>query len=193
MDPKVLALSLVYFGGVATNYGLSFFLPQIVKAFGVSNLQAGFVTSLPYIVGLIGMLWWGHHSDRTGERRYHLVFSLLVAAGGIAASTMLPDPTLKMTALSIAGFGIFSCLPLFWTLPTAFLSGAASAGGIALINSIGNLAGFAGPFAVGRIKDLTGSYTGGLLLLSAAGVVGAIIVLSLHHEDPANSPSSASV
>jgi ACS family tartrate transporter-like MFS transporter len=193
MDPKVLALSLVYFGGVATNYGLSFFLPQIVKGFGMSNLQAGFVTSLPYIVGLIGMLWWGHHSDRTGERRYHLVFSLLVAAGGIAASTMLPDPTLKMTALSIAGFGIFSCLPLFWTLPTAFLSGAASAGGIALINSIGNLAGFAGPFAVGRIKDLTGSYTGGLLLLSAAGVVGAIIVLSLHHEDPANSPSSASV
>jgi ACS family tartrate transporter-like MFS transporter len=193
MDPKVLLLSLVYFGGVATNYGLIFFLPQIVKAFGMSNLQVGFVTSLPYVVGLIGMLWWGHHSDRTGERRYHLVFSLMVASAGIAASTMLPDPTLKMTALSIAGFGIFSCLPLFWTLPTAFLSGAASAGGIALINSIGNLAGFAGPFAVGRIKDMTGSYTGGLLLLSAAGLVGAIIVLALGHHDPANSPSSASV
>src|SRR6185369_8094720 len=86
MDPKVLLLSLVYFGAVATNYGLSFFLPQIVKAFGMSNLQAGFVTSLPYAVGLIGMLWWGHHSDRTGERRYHLVFSLTVAAAGIAAS-----------------------------------------------------------------------------------------------------------
>ncbi len=193
MDPKVLLLSLVYFGAVATNYGLSFFLPQIVKAFGMSNLQAGFVTSLPYIVGLIGMLWWGHHSDRTGERRYHLVFSLTVAAAGIAVSTMLPDPTLKMTALSIAGFGIFSCLPLFWTLPTAFLSGAASAGGIALINSIGNLAGFAGPFAVGRIKDVTGSYTGGLLLLSAAGLVGAIIVLALGHHDPAAAPSSTKV
>jgi len=190
MDPKVLLLSLVYFGAVATNYGLSFFLPQIVKAFGISNLQAGFVTSLPYMVGLIGMLWWGRHSDRTGERRYHLVFSLTVAAAGIAASTMLEDPRLKMTALSIAGFGIFSCLPLFWTLPTAFLSGAALAGGIALINSIGNLAGFAGPFAVGRIKDLTGSYTGGLLLLSVAGLVGAIIVLALGHDDPAAAPSA---
>ncbi|MEO6235638.1 MAG: MFS transporter [Vicinamibacterales bacterium] len=190
LDPKVLALSAVYFGAVATNYGLSFFLPQIVKAFGGSNLRTGFVTSLPYVVGLVSMLWWGHHSDRTGERRYHLAFSLLVAAAGIGASTMLPDPVMKMTALSIAGFGIFSSLPIFWTLPTAFLSGTASAGAIALINAIGNLAGFAGPFAVGRIKDVTGSYTGGLLLLSAAGVIAAIIVLSLHHHDPAGRPAA---
>jgi ACS family tartrate transporter-like MFS transporter len=194
LNPKVLALSAVYFGAVATNYGLSFFLPQIVKAFGGSNVRTGFVTSLPYIVGLIGMLWWGHHSDRTGERRYHLAFSLLVASTGIGVSTMLPDPVMKMTALSIAGFGIFSSLPLFWTLPTAFLSGTASAGAIALINSIGNLAGFFGPFAVGRIKDVTGSYTGGLLLLSAAGVIAAAMVLSLSHHDPAaNHPPVASV
>ena len=100
---------------------------------------------------------------------------------------------MKMTALSIAGFGIFSGLPLFWTLPTAFLSGRASAGAIALINSIGNLAGFAGPFAVGWIKDATGSYTVGLLTLSACGLTAMIIVLSLHHHDPANSASVASV
>ena len=193
LNPKVLALSAVYFGAVATNYGLSFFLPQIVSAFGGSNLRTGFVTSLPYLVGLIGMLWWGHHSDRTGERRYHLAFSLLVASTGIAVSTMLPDPVMKMTALSIAGFGIFSGLPLFWTLPTAFLSGRASAGAIALINSIGNLAGFAGPFAVGWIKDATGSYTVGLLTLSACGLTAMILVLSLHHHDPANSPRVASV
>ena len=192
INPKVLALSAVYFGAVATNYGLSFFLPQIVKAFGGSNLRTGFVTSLPYAVGLIGMLWWGHHSDRTGERRYHLAFSLLVASTGIAVSTLLPDPVMKMTALSIAGFGIFSGLPLFWTLPTAFLSGRASAGAIALINSIGNLAGFAAPFAVGWIKDATGSYTGGLLTLSAAGLTAAVIVIALHHHDPANPPPAAS-
>ena len=90
---------------------------------------------------------------------------------------MLDDPTMKMVALSVAGFGIFGCLPVFWTLPTAFLSGAAAAGGIALINSIGNLAGFAGPYAMGRIKDLTGSYTGGLLSLAAAGFIAMIIVL----------------
>ena len=182
LNPKVLALSLVYFGAVSTNYGLSFFLPQIVKAFGVSNLQAGFITALPYVIGVVSIVWWGRRSDRTLERRYHLAFPLFVASACIAISTMLDDPTMKMVALSIAGFGIFGCLPVFWTFPTAFLSGAAAAGGIALINSIGNLAGFAGPYAMGRIKDLTGSYTGGLLALAAAGFMAMIIVLVVDHD-----------
>jgi len=179
LNRNVLALSFVYFGAVATNYGLSFFLPQIVKAFGVSNFQTGLITALPYVVGVISIVWWGRHSDRMAERRFHLALPLFVASAGIASSTALDDPTMKMVALSIAGFGIFGCLPVFWTFPTAFLSGAAAAGAIALINSIGNLAGFAGPFAVGRISDLTGSYTGGLLLLSAFGFMATIIVLAL--------------
>ena len=182
LDPKVWALSLVYFGAVATNYGLSFFLPQIVKAFGVTNVQAGLIAALPYVVGVVAIVLWGRRSDRKLERRYHLAFPLLVAAGGIALSTALPDPTLKMAALSVAGFGIFGCLPVFWTFPTAFLSGAAAAGGIALINSIGNLAGFAGPYAMGRLKDLTGTYTAGLLSLSAVGFIAMIIVLALGHD-----------
>ena len=182
LNPKVLALSLVYFGAVATNYGLSFFLPQIVKAFGVSNVQAGVIAALPYVVGLASIVLWGRRSDRKLERRFHLAFPLFVASTGIGISTLLDDPTMKMAALSIAGFGIFGCLPVFWTFPAAFLSGAAAAGGIALINSIGNLAGFAGPYLVGRIKDATGSYTGGLLSLSAAGVMAMIIVLVLHHD-----------
>jgi MFS transporter, ACS family, tartrate transporter len=182
LNPRVLALSLVYFGAVATNYGLSFFLPQIVKAFGVSNVQAGLVTALPYVVGSISIVWWGHRSDSRLERRFHLVIPLVVASTGIAVSTALDNPVMKMTALSIAGFGIFGCMPVFWTFPTAFLGGAAAAGGIALINSIGNLAGFAGPYAVGRIKDWTGSYTGGLLSLAAAGFAAAVIVLALHHD-----------
>ena len=132
--------------------------------------------------GVISIVWWGRHSDRTLERRFHLAFPLFVASAGIAASTALDDPTMKMVALSVAGFGIFGCLPVFWTFPTAFLSGAAAAGGIALINSIGNLAGFAGPYAMGRIKDMTGSYTGGLLSLSAAGFMAMIIVLALDHD-----------
>jgi len=181
VDPKVWALSLVYFGAVATNYGLSFFLPQIVKGFGVSNVQAGLIAALPYVVGVISIVMWGRRSDRKMERRYHLAFPLFVASGGIAVSTLLPDPTLKMAALSVAGFGIFGCLPVFWTYPTAFLSGAAAAGGIALINSLGNLAGFAGPYAMGRLKDLTGTYTSGLLSLSAAGLVAMVIVLVLGH------------
>src|SRR5215218_9938799 len=182
LNPKVLALSLVYFGAVATNYGLSFFLPQIVKAFGLSNFQTGLVSALPYAVGLVSIVWWGHRSDRMRERRFHAAFALAIAAAGIAASTMFEHPALKMLALSVAGFGIFGNLPVFWTLPTAFLSGAAAAGGIALINSIGNLAGFVGPYAMGWHKDETGSYTGEVLSLAEIVVLSMILVLVLGHD-----------
>jgi len=182
LNPKVLALSFVYFGAAATNYGLSFFLPQIVKAFGVSNVQAGVIAALPYLVGVIAIVFWGRRSDRKLERRFHLAFPLFVAAMGIAASTVTDDPRLRMAAFSIAGFGIFGGLPVFWTFPTAFLSGPAAAGGIALINSIGNLAGFAGPYAMGLFKDWTGSYTVGLLTLSGAGLMAMVIVLLLPHD-----------
>src|ERR1700687_2628457 len=177
LNPRVLGLRLVYFGAVATNYGLSFFLPQIVKAFGLTTFLTTLVSAAPYAVGLIGMVWWGRRSDRVVERRFHTAFPLFIAAAGIAGSTMFDDPTLKMISLCVAGFGIFATLPVFWTLPTAFLSGAAAACGIAVINSVGNLAGFAGPFAMGWIKDHTGSYTGGLLLLAALGFIAMGIVL----------------
>ena len=183
VNPKVIALSLVYFGAVATNYGLGFFLPQIVKAFGLTTFMTTVVSAAPYAVGTIAMIWWGLRSDHVGERRWHTGIPLLIAAAGIAASTVLDDPTLKMIAFCVAGFGIFACLTVFWTLPTAFLSGAAAAAGIAVINSIGNLAGFAGPFAMGWIKDHTGSYTGGLLLLAGLGVIAMGIVISLRHDD----------
>jgi nitrate/nitrite transporter NarK len=168
---------------VATNYGLSFFLPQIVKAFGLNTLLTTLVSATPYAVGLIGMLWWGRRSDRVVERRYHTAFPLLIAAAGIAASTALDNPTLKMISLCVAGFGIFANLPVFWTLPTAFLSGAAAAAGIAVINSIGNLAGFAGPFAMGWIKDQTGSYAGGLLLLAVLGIIAMGILLMIRQDE----------
>jgi MFS transporter, ACS family, tartrate transporter len=183
VNPRVLGLSLVYFGAVATNYGLSFFLPQIVKAFGLNTLLTTLVSATPYAVGLIGMLWWGRRSDRVVERRYHTAFPLLIAAAGIAASTALDNPTLKMISLCVAGFGIFANLPVFWTLPTAFLSGAAAAAGIAVINSIGNLAGFAGPFAMGWIKDQTGSYAGGLLLLAVLGIIAMGILLMIRQDE----------
>jgi MFS transporter, ACS family, tartrate transporter len=182
LNPKVLALSLVYFGAVATNYGLSFFLPQIVKAFGVSNVQAGLITALPYVIGLVSIVWWGRRSDRKMERRFHLAFPLVVASAGLAAAALIDDPVMKMVALCVAGFGIFGNLPVFWTFPTAFLSGAAAAGGIALINSIGNLAGFAGPYAMGVMRDWTGNYTAGLLSLAACGLMAMTIVLTLEHD-----------
>jgi cyanate permease len=182
INPRVLAIALIYFGANATNYGLSFFLPQIIKSFGLSNLQTGFVTALPYVVGLFGMIAWGRHSDRKLERRWHVAIALLVAAAGIAAAAGLDNPVQKMIALSIAGFGIFGCLPVIWTLPAAFLSGAAAAGGIAAVNSLGNLSGFFGPYVMGWIKDSTGSFSLGLLTLAAAGLVGAVAALLLHHD-----------
>jgi D-galactonate transporter len=191
VNPRVIGLSLVYFGAVATNYGLSFFLPQIVKAFGMNTFLTTVVSAAPYVVGLIGMVWWGRRSDRMVERRFHAALPLFIAAAGIAVSTALDDPTLKMLSLCVAGFGIFACLPVFWTLPTAFLSGAAAAAGIAVINSIGNLAGFAGPFAMGWIKDHTGSYAGGLLLLAALGIIAMGTVLMLGHDDALERAPSA--
>ena len=184
-NPRVIGLSLVYFGAVATNYGLSFFLPQIVKTFGLNTFLTTVVSATPYLVGVIGMVWWGRRSDHMAERRFHTALPLFLAAAGIAVSTALDDPTLKMLALCVAGFGIFACLPVFWALPTAFLSGAAAAAGIAVINSIGNLAGFAGPFAMGWIKDHTGSYTGGLLLLAVLGIIAMGVVLMLSRNEVA--------
>ncbi len=183
LNPRVLAVAMVYFGAVACNYGFSFFLPTIIKGFGgLSNVEVGFITALPYIVGTVGMVWWGRHSDLRKERKGHAAIALFIAAAGIGISTLLPDPLQKMVALTIAGFGIFASLPVIWTLPTAYLSGAAAAGGIAAVNSIGNLSGFFGPYAMGYFKDTTGSFNAGLWCLSAAGFMAMGIVLALRHD-----------
>ena len=182
-DPRVLAVALVYFGAVACNYGLGFFLPTIIKGFGgLTNTQVGFITAIPYVVGTVGMVLWARHSDLRKERKGHAAIALFVAAAGIGISTLLPDPLLKMAALSVAGFGIFACLPVIWTLPTAYLSGAAAAGGIAAVNAIGNLSGFFGPYAMGYLKDQTGDYNAGLWCLSGAGFIAMGIVLALRHD-----------
>lgn len=188
INPKVLALSLVYFGAVSSNYGVGFFLPQIVKGFGLSNAITGLVTAIPYVVGTIGMVWYSRRSDRKQERRGHLAVALVIAGAGIAISTLFESPALKMLALSISAFGVFSCLPVFWTLPTAFLSGASAAAGIAIINSVGNLAGFTGPYVMGWIKDRTGSYTGGLLSVAGCVTVALVIVLFLRHDSRLERP-----
>jgi D-galactonate transporter len=182
LDPRVLGLSLVYFGLVACNYGVGFWLPQIIKAFGFSNAMTGWVVAIPYAVGSACMIWYGRRSDRKAERKGHAVVALLVAAAGIAASTLTSDPALTVLAFTIGACGVFAALPVFWTLPTAVLSGSAAAAGIAWINSIGNLSGFVGPYAMGWIKDATGSFTGGLLLIAGLAVIALWIVLVLGHD-----------
>lgn len=190
-NPRVLALALVYFGIAGSNYGVGFFLPQIVKNFGLSNAVTGLVTAIPYVVGTVGMIWYGRRSDRTMERRKHVAVALAIASGGIAISTLLENPALKMLALSVSAFGVFAALPVFWTLPTAFLSGSSAAAGIAAINSIGNLSGFGGPYAMGWIKDRTGSYTGGLLVVAGVAALALGIVLALRHDSRLERPPGA--
>ena len=180
-DYRVLALSLVYFGAVACLYGVSFWLPTIVKGFGVSIAATGWINAIPYVVGFVGMVWWGMRSDREGERTMHLAVALTLAAIGIGGSAFLGQPVAKMIALTVGAFGVFASLPIFWTLPTAFLAGAAVAPGIAAINSIGNLSGYFGPFIMGWIKDLTGSFTWGLVTIAACAVVALAITLALGH------------
>ena len=182
LDRKVLALSVVYFGVVACLYGTSFFLPQIVKQFGMSDTETLLVATIPAVAGVLSSVFLGRSSDAQGERKGHLLFALALATLGTAASTVMPSPTMKMVALTVAAVGIYGALPVFWTLPTAFLSGASAAGGIAIINALGNLSGAWGPSIMGWLKDKTGGYEAGLLALAGAGAVAFVIVLVIGHD-----------
>ena len=180
-SPKVLMLSVIYFGFVGALYGMQFWLPQIVKAFGFTNAQTGFVTAIPYAFGSIAMILWARHSDRTRERVWHVGLPLLLIAVALAASGVVTNPTVTMVTLTVAAVGVFCTFALFWTLPTAWLSGTAAAGAIAMINSIGNLAGFGGPYLIGWVKEATGSTSTGLLVLAAMPLIAGILVLSGNH------------
>lgn len=180
-SPKVIALSLIYFGFVASLYGMQFWLPQIVKAFGLTNAQTGFVTAIPYLFGTAAMVLWARHSDAARERVIHVGAPLLLTAIALAVSSSISDPTMTMVTLTVAAVGVFCTFGVFWTLPTAWLSGTAAAGAIALINSIGNLAGFGGPYLVGWAKETTGSTSTGLLLLAVMPLIGAALVFTGGH------------
>jgi D-galactonate transporter len=181
-SPKVITLSLIYFGFVGALYGMQFWLPQIVKAFGLTNAQTGFVTAIPYLFGTIAMILWARHSDATRERVAHVGAPLLLTAAALAVSSYITDPTITMIVLTVAATGVFCTFAVFWTLPTAWLSGTAAAGGIALINSIGNLAGFGGPYLIGWAKDATGSTSSGLLVLSLLPLIAGLLVFLGGHE-----------
>ena len=181
-SPKVILLSLVYFGFVGALYGMQFWLLQIVKAFGLTNAQTGFVTAIPFLFGTIAMILWARHSDATRERVAHVGGPLLLTAAALAISSYLNDPTTTMAMLTIAAIGVFCTFAVFWTLPTAWLSGTAAGGAIALVNSIGNLAGFGGPYLVGWVKDATGSTSTGLLVLSLLPLAAGLLVFLGGHD-----------
>jgi MFS transporter, ACS family, tartrate transporter len=182
---KVLTLSLIYFGFVAALYGTQFWLPQIVKAFGFSNAQTGFVTAVPYLFGTVAMILWARHSDATRERVMHVGAPLLLTAVALGVCGYMDNPYVTIVALIVAAIGIFCTFGVFWTLPTAWLSGTAAAGAIALINSIGNLAGFGGPYLIGWVKEATGSTSTGLLVLAALPLIAGLMVFLGGHESKA--------
>ena len=174
-EKRVLALAMIYFTGVTASYGITFFLPQIVKGLGASNLMTGFLTAIPYTIGGIGLVLWGHSSDQRKERRWHLIVASIVAATGLLGVGLLGSSYWSLVAMSVATVGIYGSRVSFWPMPSAFLTGTAAAGGIALINSIGNLGGYVGPFIVGWIKDSTKSFEMALYFLAACALLSTVI------------------
>jgi ACS family tartrate transporter-like MFS transporter len=184
-DIRVLALSLVYFGTSAGLYTLGVWAPQIIKQFGLSSLAVGFLNALPATIAVVIMILWARHSDRTGERTWHVVLACLLSAVGLALAGMASGVAAVLVALTLVNVGISSSKPPLWSMPTMFLSGSAAAAGIATINSIGNLGGFVGPAMIGWIKDQTGSFAGGLYFVAALLVLSAVLTLLLSRSHPA--------
>jgi ACS family tartrate transporter-like MFS transporter len=177
IDWRVLVLSSIYLTGVTASYGVVFFLPQIIKSLGLSNLMTGFVTAIPYTIGTFGLVLWGYSSDKHNERRWHLIISTGLAAVGLFCAGWFSHSYWAIAAVAVAAVGIYGSRPSFWPMPSLFLTGGAAAVGMALINSIGNLGGYLGPIVVGLIKDSTKSFEMALYFLGACALLSAVITL----------------
>lgn len=180
-DRRVLVLSLIYFGTSAGLYTLGIWAPQLIKELGVASMTVGFLNSIPPFVSVIAMVFWSRHSDQTGERTWHVVIACISAAIGLVIAAGTQSIVGLMASLTLVNIGISCAKPPLWSMPTMFLSGSAAATGIATINSIGNLGGFVAPSAIGWLKDLTGSYAGGLYFVAGLLVLSAILTLAMSH------------
>jgi len=178
-NQHVWLLGLVYFCIQMGVYAINFWLPSIIKSLGFqSPLTVGWISAIPYLCASIFMIWIGRSGDARKERRWHLVGPLLMGLCGLMIATMAGgNAVIAVFGLSLATMGVLAGLPMFWPLPTAFLGSAAAAGGLALINSLGQIAGFISPFMVGWIKDATGGTTVALYILSGVLFLGAMLVL----------------
>ncbi|MFJ4657527.1 MFS transporter [Nocardia sp. NPDC088792] len=186
-SPRILGLALVYAGIVYGLYALGFFLPTIINGFQqqygthYSVIQRGLINAVPYVIGAVVMVRWSRHGDRTGERVWHVALPALVGGLAIPVTLYLGDPFGAMVAVTVCAVGVLAALPTFWALPSTFLSGAAAAGGIALINSIGNISGFAAPYVTGWLKDWTGSQRAGLWVVGVCMVASALGALAMRN------------
>ncbi|MBB4787859.1 MFS transporter [Streptomyces rapamycinicus] len=179
-EPRVWLMCLIYFCFVMGQYALTFWMPTFVESTGIEgNVAIGVLSAVPFVAALVAMNLFGRSADKRRERRWHLVIPSLMGAVGFSLSAVWNGSTaLSLTALSIAAAGVLTCAPLFWSLPTAFLGGTAAAAGLAIINSVGNLAGFVSPYMIGALKDATGSASIPMYVLAFTLVVGAAAVLT---------------
>jgi MFS family permease len=215
-EPRVWLLCLLYFTVAMGSNGFGFYLPTIIdekfkdlvptivdeylKVYlpsflheyleGRSKLVIGLLAAVPYLAAIVSMVLVGLHSDHTGERRWHVAVPAFVAAVGWVLSAYCQSPWLTLLALAVAAAGMYSMLAPFWSLPTSFLSGAAAAGGIALINSVGNLGGFIAPNVIGQVKEATNSFTGGMIAMAVVLFLGSVLALCVRHDPNLESSST---
>lgn len=184
-SPRVWALALVYFGVAYGLYALAFFLPSIISGFtktfgvGLSIVQVGLITAIPYACASVAMYFWSRHADRTREHVWHVAIPMFVGGLAIPVALYLGSPVLVMIPVVITAAAVFSAIPSFWALPSRFLTGAAAAGAIGLINSLGNLGGFAAPYATGALEQATGTNKAGMWAVGAVMLVSAVVVVLL--------------
>jgi ACS family tartrate transporter-like MFS transporter len=178
-DGRVLLLCAIYFFIVVGLYGITFWLPQILQAMGYSSRATGVMIALPYAAAAVSMVAWGRHSDRTGERVWHVALACLVSTFAFALISGVDTPVVVFFGMALVAIGVCSTLAPFWAIPPTFLAGTAAAGGIALINAVGNLGGFFGPYAIGWALEMTGSYAGGMAILAVSMTIAAVLVLAL--------------
>lgn len=184
-DAKVWYFAIIYFVYIAGTLGVSYWMPQIIDGMSasLSNTQIGLIATIPYIVATIAMNWWSVRSDRKGERWLHAALPLLVGAITLIGAGVTLQPVLGMLFITLSLTGMYCYKGPFWALPTTMLNPAQAAVGIAVVNSIGNLGGFIGPYAVGALKDLTGGTSAGLYFLSGL-LVFAFFMLLVKREKP---------
>jgi MFS transporter, ACS family, tartrate transporter len=177
-DWKVLALSLAYFGTSAGLYTIGFWAPLIIKGLGFSVFRVGLLVAIPNLIAVVGMILWSRNSDRTGERYWHAATACLVAATGMAVAARAGSSAfLAVAGLSLTAFGVSAAKPPLWCLPTTFFAGTAAAASIGLINSLGTLGGFAGPYMIGSTNGASGNFTRGLYLVGGTLIVSAFTIV----------------
>ena len=179
LDGRVLALALIYFGTSAGLYTLGIWSPQIIAGFGLTPLQVGFLNAGPGIAAVIAMVAWAAHSDRTGERTWHVVGACLLGAAGLFYAGSAASLVGVLLALTLVNMGVSAAKPPLWSMPGRFLGGSAAAAGLAAINALGNLGGFVGPAMIGLLKGWTGSFLGGLYFVAALMLLSAVLTLLL--------------